>query len=248
MDSKGEQSLESDNGMSLHSACCDGHIEIVEQLLSLGFDIDSRDSNGQTPLMFAARYDQPDLFRFLIDRGSDPTLKDNHGWTLLHFAAAGGSDDIIEKLLFLGLDIDSRNNSGLTPLMTAAFCHPPDLLHFLLERDSDPTLTDNHGWSLLHFAAAGGRYDIIKELVFLKFDINSRSSNGRTPLMIAICCCQPELLTFLIASGSFTTLKDNYGCSLMHLAAARTSIITSLRNYYFLDLTLIQGTTMARHH
>ena len=92
----------------LHYAAAGGNDIIIEKLLSLGLDLDSRSSDGETPLMIAACEDRLDAFSVLIERKSDPTLKDNNGKTLLHYAAQGGNHVIIEKLLSLGLDIDSR--------------------------------------------------------------------------------------------------------------------------------------------
>lgn len=281
MDNKGEQSRENDN-RKLYSACRRGDVDFIEQLPSLGLDIDLSDSKGWTPLMIAALAGQPDVFHFLIARGSDHTLKDNFGRSLLHFAAAGGSNDIIEKLLLLGLDIDSKDNNGLTPLMTAAsfgwgdsilflikngsdptgiwsyilysacgvedvdfieqlsslgldidlpdssgrallmiaaFTGHPYLVCFLITRGLDHTLKENHhGPSLLHFAAAGGKNDIIEKLLFLGFDIDSRDNEGQTPLMTAALCNQPESFRFLIEKGSDPLLKDNDGRSVLFWA------------------------------
>ena len=104
----------------LHRAAEGRNDEIIEKLLSLGLDIDSRRSAGTTPLMVAAVNGRLNAFNFLLERGSDPTLKNNNGMTVLHRAAEGRNDEIIEKLLSLGLDIDSRRSAGTTPLMVAA--------------------------------------------------------------------------------------------------------------------------------
>lgn len=165
MDSKGEQSRENDI-RKLYSACRRRVLDFIEQLSSLGLDIDLPDSSGRALLMIAAYVGEPYLFDFLIARGSDHTLKDNHhGESLLHFAAAGGSNDIIEKLLFLGLDIDSRDNKGQTPLMTAALCNRPESFRFLIEKGSDPLLKDNDGKSVLFWARRGLRKGTVKKLL-----------------------------------------------------------------------------------
>ena len=117
-DSKAEYKVQ--NVEALHAAASYGNIEIIELLLSQGFEVDSRDKEGVTPLMCASLNDEPSAFHILIQKGADPSLKDNNGYSLLHFAAQGGNISIINKLLSLGLDTDSRDSDGATPLMFAS--------------------------------------------------------------------------------------------------------------------------------
>ena len=183
---KSDPTLKNNNGWTLlHYASQGGNDVIIEKLLSLGLDIDSRSSDGRTPLMIACCEGRLDAFSVLIERKSDPTLKSNNGWTMLHYAAQGGNDVILEKLLSLGLDIDSRSSDGATPLMIAAYHGRLDAFIVLIETWSDPTLKNNNGWTLLHFAAQGDNDVIIEKLLSLELDIDSRSSGRRTPLMIA---------------------------------------------------------------
>ena len=87
-DSKAE--YKDKDGQELHAAAKAGCIEIIKLLLSQGFDIDSRDLIGNTPLMSTACYGQQGAFQMLIKKGADPSLKDNWGYSLLHKAAEGG--------------------------------------------------------------------------------------------------------------------------------------------------------------
>ena len=69
-DSKAE--YKGKDGQELHAAAKTGCIEIIKILLSQGFDIDSRDRNGATPLMWTALY------------GQQGALKVNGGFSLVH--------------------------------------------------------------------------------------------------------------------------------------------------------------------
>ena len=44
---------------------------IGEALLQAKCDINSADSNGRTPLMYAARYNQPTAVRLLLEHGAN---------------------------------------------------------------------------------------------------------------------------------------------------------------------------------
>ena len=110
-DSKSE--YKDKDGQELHAAAKTGCIEIIKLLLSQGFDIDSRDRFGLTPLMWTALNGHEGAFQMLLQKGADPSLKYNSGRSLLHFAASGENTSIINELLSLGLDIDSRDNGGV---------------------------------------------------------------------------------------------------------------------------------------
>ena len=127
--------MKNNNGETLlHYAAQDDNDVIIEKLLCLGLDIDSRSSKGATPLMIAACRGRLDAFSVLTERKSDPTLKNNNGETLLHYAAQGDNDVIIEKLLSLGLDIDSRRSDGLTPLRLATIQGNDKAANYFLKR------------------------------------------------------------------------------------------------------------------
>ena len=63
----------------LHFAANGENTSIINELLSLGLDIDSRDNGGVTPLMTAALFEKQNAFQILIQKGADPSLKNNSG-------------------------------------------------------------------------------------------------------------------------------------------------------------------------
>ncbi|XP_068693983.1 uncharacterized protein [Montipora foliosa] len=186
----------------LHLAAQNGRNGIIQELLSRGLDIDSRDRDGDTPVIKAAIWGDDDAITLLLERGSDPKQKDAKGRGLLHWAAHFGKDTLIENLLSLGLDINSRENYGDTPLMKAAYRSRENAFSLLIERGADPALTDNRGQSALHWAARGGSKIIIEKLLSLRLDINSKTSSGETPLMLATEFCQAEAVNYLLSRGA----------------------------------------------
>jgi beta-lactamase regulating signal transducer with metallopeptidase domain len=92
------------------------HLDLVEDLLAMGADPDSKNNNGLTPLFCAMDRDRPRLTRILLDAGADPATRGFRNWTLLHMAARNGDWETAQILIDAGLDVNARDTRGSTPL------------------------------------------------------------------------------------------------------------------------------------
>jgi len=74
-----------------------GHTEIVRLLLETGkVDVNSRDEDGRTPLLWAAQGHET-IFRLLLEtKKVDINWKDNFGRAALSYAASGGHEGIVK--------------------------------------------------------------------------------------------------------------------------------------------------------
>lgn len=78
-----------------------GNLELAENLIYSKADVNAKDNDGWTPLMFAARFSaSPKMIKLLIKNGADIKQKNNYGVTSLRLAA-GFSDTpaIVAELL-----------------------------------------------------------------------------------------------------------------------------------------------------
>ena len=76
----------------LCQAVIKGDLETVKKMIEFGSDINEA-SNGMTPLMFAARYNNVEMIQFLIDKGANITAKDTKGYTALKYAELSGAKE-----------------------------------------------------------------------------------------------------------------------------------------------------------
>jgi len=102
--------------ISIHAAAITGNIEAVKKHIAAGTDVNAKQSNGMTPLHFAAQFDFKELAELLITAGTDVNAKRDDGWTPLHFAAAAGHKEIVELLIANGADVNAKRDGGITPL------------------------------------------------------------------------------------------------------------------------------------
>ncbi|KAL9961098.1 hypothetical protein ACROYT_G029980 [Oculina patagonica] len=218
---------------SLHDAAEDGDVTKIESLLSRGFSIDSRAALGSTPLMIAALNDKLQAVEYLLAKGANPSLEDNNGWNLLHWASQGGNPDINELMPSHVPSIDSINNKGVTALMLAARLGKLQAVEYLLEKGANPSLEDNDGWNLLHWASQGGNPVIIELMLSHVPSIDSINNKGVTPLMLAANNDKLQAVEYLLAKGADPSLEDNIGWNSLHSASlgGNTAVIEKILSY-----------------
>jgi AAA15 family ATPase/GTPase len=97
----------------------------VEALINLGADIHKTDTEGATPLHYAARYSTLSILKLLGEKGAIMTAKDHKGRTPLHYAVEAVSNirgtyidkkDTIRFLCPHKGSSDIQDNEGQTPL------------------------------------------------------------------------------------------------------------------------------------
>jgi ankyrin repeat protein len=82
-----------------------------------------RDTDGSTPLHYAAWKGHPEVARLLLERGAEVSLQNDNGhWggTPLHAAAHANQRAIAELLIAHGADVNCRSSNGRTPLEETA--------------------------------------------------------------------------------------------------------------------------------
>ena len=146
--------------------------EACFELLLPAYDVDVRtvpgvdartgeamDAFNETPLHFACELGHLPMCKALLGRGADRVARDSRQWTPLHCAAAKGHLSCV--ILLVGRPGKVR----MTPAEVDA--------------------ADEHGFTALHYAAAGGRDQICGVLLGAGARLDSMTPEGFTPLMYA---------------------------------------------------------------
>ncbi len=102
--------------MSLDEAVAQGNIDVIQQHIDAGTDLNAKNPFGSTPLMVATVFNQTEAALALIEGGPDLSVTDNDGSTALHIASFLCRTEVTQALLDNGADRTVRNNFGSTPL------------------------------------------------------------------------------------------------------------------------------------
>ncbi|XP_046550663.1 putative ankyrin repeat protein RF_0381 [Haliotis rubra] len=220
--SKGaDLTLNDDNDTILYAACQGGNIEIVKYVLGQDVSyINTRGSEGFTPVLLAAFNGYWEVFHFLLLKEASLSVRPDSGENILHVACIGGNLKIVKYVLKQNTeDINSRGTEGMTPAMRAACCGHKDVFDLLVKKGADLSLVDSNENNILHMACAGGNKELIKYVIAKDIvDINSRSKQGTTPVIGAALIGYKELLHLLSINGADMATTDETGSSILHLA------------------------------
>ena len=154
----------SETNSSFRTAAAAGDVKRLLDLLVLGADADSQDSEGRTAMINAAWRGHAPIVKILLDRGSDVEIADNHRFTPLIWAAVNGQGKVLTTLLDAGADPGRADRDGIDALMRAAWNGHLDIVDRLLKSGADTARQDAKGLSALDYAKREGHKRIVARL------------------------------------------------------------------------------------
>jgi ankyrin repeat protein len=119
----------------LKDAVLKGKLKRIERLLKAGAEIEAKDKDGITALIWAAHVGGMEACRLLIEKGAKVDAKDKMGWTALMFAARWRHTDICKLLIENGADVNAKVEKefykGMNALMIARSTGRTETVAFL---------------------------------------------------------------------------------------------------------------------
>ena len=202
-----------------HGAAVGARTATTHEFRGIGFGIANATefyTGGFTPLLFAARHNDIDSARLLLDAGAKVNETGADGNTALVLAAMSGHGQFASFLLDSGADPNAAG-AGYTALHAAVLRGDPALVKALVAKGANPNVR----------MAAGSpvprqTYDFVL----------SARDLGATPYALAAKYVEPEILRMLAAAGAdplvpmnngMTPLMAAVGLGMNHLTLDRRS-------------------------
>ena len=171
---------------ALHWACGKGLADMVSILGRNNVDLNCRDVNGWSPLMYCAMYNQVDCARAILsDSRALLDQRNEDGETALHIAARKGYAEIVRIILQGKPNVNVRDSDGYSPLICCALYNQIECARVLLLSDAgiDLNLRENDGETALHFSCGRRQLEMARLLLEHNASVDCRDNDGYSPLM-----------------------------------------------------------------
>jgi ankyrin repeat protein len=204
----------------------------AESLIQSGFDVNTQNDLGATPLRLAACQGSLEAMQFLLETGADPNIATYEGQTpltkLTRVEVWKDEDQAVEaakELLNHEADVNHQTVTGTTALHFAIDGNRLKLARCLLESGARPNIQDKRGATPLRLAACQGSLEAMQFLLEAGADPNIAMYEGQTPLTkvtdidvwddedLAI-----EAATDLLKHGADLNHQTNEGDTALHVA------------------------------
>ena len=222
-----------DANKPIFDAIYNNNIGDMIKAISKGANINSRNEEGFTPLLYAINYDKLEAIKALLSFSNiDIEMPLNNysntysvkgknfsgevlfnGTTPLQYAIYKGNTNAVNLLIESKADMKKKDYNGYSSLFYAsAFCNP-DMINFLLEKYSSLTKEKSlSGRTVIHYAAMYGNDDAISYYLSNTFlSINAKDNDGNTPLHYAIEKGYNSTVTLLVRRGARMDIENNAG-------------------------------------
>lgn len=200
-----ETVLDNDSNTSLHLAT-ESNQENIFNLIKITKDnVNAENVWGNTPLFGAIRNWNINMIKKLMDLGADINHRNHKGLTVLHWLLEDDQNVYIDiiKIRFLlqnNANVNIPCVLGNTPLFSSFVLDNVEVFELLLLYDANIYHTNKQGINVIHKVVLG---DYPKTLPFFvkNFDMNTKTSRGETPLILAVNHCRMNAIEQLVKSG-----------------------------------------------
>ncbi|XP_026427905.1 caskin-2-like [Papaver somniferum] len=213
------RNIKDDDGVGIvHFAAREGKLDILRYLIEeLGLDVNTKDKNGESPLLNATMCGDMNTVEYLLGKGADPETSNFKGYTPLHGAALKGYTDIVTKLLSRGVNVNALCENG-TPLDMAVNFDQFEAAQVLLDHNANPNLTCGHSFTPLTGSIISGFLRFVEPLLEAGADPDG-GSHGETPLTAAATDGLTEIIKRLIQAGANPDITNRFGLTPLEIAA-----------------------------
>jgi ankyrin repeat protein len=182
---------------ALHLAAKSGSVEIVQELLERGAEVNSLTDLWRTPLDEAIHFKNDLAADLLMKHGGKRGIEFS-----IFGAAAAGNVSWVKKHLAKGVDQNVLLR-GESPLSVALSRRQWETARYLISKKPDLAKPLQNGDTVLHIALENCAPDsILAAIVKLGVDVNAKNNYGQTPLSIAARAEDDAAIRFLFHHGA----------------------------------------------
>jgi len=204
-------------------------------------ELNSSDSSGKTPLMYAVHHGFDKNLKMLLHKEVDLSVVDVDGKNPLHFTDKNDNSNCVDLLLnYDPTLLNKPSKAEKYPIHGAIMANNPVVVRAMLERGMDTQLIDDEGHTLIHYATEYSSLACLPHLLAVGISVDTPDKHGTYPLHYAVRLEAAEridkksaFLKKLIQVGVKLDVVDGQGLQAIHWAVC-------MGNYEALKLFLIE--------
>uniref|UniRef100_A0A3B4ZMU4 Kinase D-interacting substrate of 220 kDa n=1 Tax=Stegastes partitus TaxID=144197 RepID=A0A3B4ZMU4_9TELE len=222
----------SDNGQTpLMLAAEQGSLEIVQELIRRGANVNLDDVDCWSALISAAKEGHVDVVKELLENSAYIEHRDMGGWTALMWAAYKGRVEVTQLLLEHGANPNTTGQQySVYPIIWAAGRGHSDIVKLLLHNGAKVNCSDKYGTTPLIWASRKGHFDCVMHLLENGADVDQEGANSMTALIVAVKGGYTEVVKELLKRNPNVNMTDKDGNTALMIAAKEgyTEIVQDL--------------------
>ena len=148
-------------------------------------DVNMQNSDGDTPLHYAAGEGNLEVTQYLVDNGANIEAANKWGNTPILAAVIGGHMKTTVYLVEMGADLKVTNEWGITPLISAASYGTVEIVKLLIANGADIEAKSSDGDTALIWASRRGHVSTVKYLIEAGADKSVRNFKQKSAYSIA---------------------------------------------------------------
>ncbi|XP_062468369.1 ankyrin repeat and death domain-containing protein 1B isoform X5 [Pezoporus occidentalis] len=197
-----------------------GHVDMINNLITLKLFTSEKDKEGNTALHLAAKNGHSEVVKILLEQWGEINDLNENGETPFYLSVEGGHEKCAEFLLEAGSDINvltqvctqyrtsTQNNSSA--LQVAIQNGHLSLVTFLIDKNIDLVPKPEQKNSPLHLAVINNHLPVVKSLLDANHDINSLNHHGKTALAVASRSNHALIVDMIIKAERYYAMKQEH--------------------------------------
>lgn len=189
-----------------------GCIEVVEETVKNGMDVNCVLKCGWTGLMYAANSANIQIVEYLLSKGANVNSNNDMFNVLMAACSSTISNQAdvlscVTKLINAGADVNSHDRYHMSPLIYAAREGRELVVVKLLDSGANINKQDSRGWSALSWSVSKNHIAVVKILLERGADVKKKHCDGQTAFDLAVTQQYDELIVLL---GGKTNTNQTY--------------------------------------
>lgn len=216
----------SDSYSLLFEAVKKQNFEIVKILLENGIDPNDGKNNSSDSLIQAVNNNSVKIVEILLAKGANPnSIVNDLDRCILSIAADSSEDKIVKLLVENGATVNNGSGGESLILQNAVKKESIKVAIALVESGANPnTKIAENGDSILSYAAAKGKLELVRSLLKKGAKVNDARNGGSLSLLKSVENKQSEIVRELLKSGANPNTKNG------HNRSSRSVLTIATRN------------------